>query len=41
MSNRTFIVIVVVVLAFLELAVAFHTPQGAGVVRSLRALHGG
>jgi hypothetical protein len=38
MSNRTFIIVMVVVAAIVGLAALIHTPGG---VRMLRAMHGG
>jgi uncharacterized membrane protein YbhN (UPF0104 family) len=40
-SNRTFVIVLVIVVALVALAVAMHTPGGVGVMRSMRgALHG-
>jgi len=41
MSNRTFMVIVAIVLLLVGAAVVMHTPAGAGLRRTLRSLHGG
>ena len=38
MNNRTFVVILIVALGLVLAAVAFHTPGGRDIVRSL---HGG
>ena len=38
MSNRTFVIVVLVVAAIVGLAVLMHTPGG---VRMMRAVHGG
>jgi len=38
MSNRTFVIVLVVVAILVGLAVLFHTPGGQSVIR---AVHGG
>jgi preprotein translocase subunit SecG len=38
MSNRTFLIVLLVVAALVGLAVVMHTPGGA---RMLRSMHGG
>jgi len=41
MSNRTFVIVLVGVLALVALMVVLHSPEGVRLMRSVRALHGG
>ena len=41
MSNRSFVILLVVVGILVGLMVVMHTPGGARMMRSMRALHGG
>jgi uncharacterized membrane protein YbhN (UPF0104 family) len=40
MSNRTFVIILIVVGIIVAAALVMHTPGGRGLTQSMRSLHG-